>query len=103
VKLQQRLTELSARRRDAQQKLVQYRQLQKLLEPFQKPQETVQPNLVTKDGQLGKELDRMRLLLARVSGRVESLPADMAPGGDSDHSMEIPTEDEKVMNIINMT
>ena len=67
------------------------------------PQETVQPNLVTKDGQLGKELDRMRLLLARVSGRVEGLPAYTAHGGESDHNMEMPTEDEKVMNIINMT
>ncbi|KAJ4534126.1 hypothetical protein HRR80_004781 [Exophiala dermatitidis] len=60
-----------ARKRDAlRQNLARYRHLQSLLEPLDDPQTNIQPNLVTRDGELGKELDRMRILLARVTGRV---------------------------------
>lgn len=34
----------------------------------------VQDNLVTRDGPVEKELERMRILLARVAGRVAELP-----------------------------
>jgi hypothetical protein len=47
--------------------------LQTLLEPFANAQENIQPNLVTRDGELGRELERMRILLARVTGRVEEM------------------------------
>ncbi len=40
----------------------------------------VQPNLVTRNGELEKELERMRVLLVRVAGRVARLPPD-GPGG----------------------
>ncbi|KIW16467.1 hypothetical protein PV08_06521 [Exophiala spinifera] len=60
-----------SRRRDAlKQKLARYRALQKLMAPLDDPQTNIQPNLVTRDGELGTELDRTRVLLARVSGRV---------------------------------
>lgn len=49
------------------------RQLRQLLEPFQDPQEDIQPNLVTKDGELSKELERMKVLLARVGEKMASL------------------------------
>jgi hypothetical protein len=65
------------------------------------PQDTVQPNLVTKDGQLGRELDRMRILIARVSGRLEVLPAGNDYHEDSELAHDVPSEDEKVKNIIN--
>ncbi len=35
---------------------------------------TVQENLVTRNGEVERELERMRLLLARVAGRVAQLP-----------------------------
>jgi hypothetical protein len=37
------------------------------------PQTNVQPNLVTRDGELSQELDRMRVLMARVTGRVDEM------------------------------
>jgi hypothetical protein len=40
------------------------------LEPFREPQDNVQPNLVTRDGELVRELEKMRMLVARVSGRI---------------------------------
>lgn len=48
----------------------QLRKLQQLLEPFTEPQKNVQPNLVTRDGELTEELDRMRKLVARVGARI---------------------------------
>jgi hypothetical protein len=44
--------------------------LQKLLEPFTEPQKNIQPNLVTREGELAQELERMRRLVARVGARV---------------------------------
>lgn len=46
--------------------------------------EKVQPNLVTRDGELEKELERMRVLLVRVAGRVAQLPdPDPVPEEDA--------------------
>jgi len=39
-----------------------------------KPNSTVQDNLVTRNGEMERELERMRLLLVRVAGRVAQLP-----------------------------
>ena len=49
--------------------------------------EKVQPNLVTRDGELEKELERMRVLLVRVAGRVAQLP-DPDPVSEGDAVME---------------
>ena len=45
------------------------------LEPFQSSNggEGVQKNLVTKNGELERELERMRILMARVGDRVSRL------------------------------
>lgn len=44
-----------------------------MLKPFETSQDSVQQNLVTRDGQLGQELERMRVLIARVADRVGQL------------------------------
>ena len=62
---------LDDQRQRRRQRLDQLRQLQELLEPFGKPQEDIQPNLVTRDGELVQELEKMRMLAARVGGRME--------------------------------
>lgn len=71
--LQARLSALNEQRQAQQKKLAQYKHLQSLLEPFRNPQENIQPNLVTKDGELSKELDRMKLLMARMGEKVKGL------------------------------
>lgn len=65
------LASLAARRTAAQNRLAQLQSLRKLLVPYQNPQTNIQPNLVTRNGELGKELDRMRILLARVTGAIQ--------------------------------
>ncbi|KKK12690.1 kinetochore protein [Aspergillus ochraceoroseus] len=69
-RLQERLVGLDNLRQQRQRRLDQLRHLQHLLEPFQEPQSNIQPNLVTRDGELVQELEKMRMLVARVSGRM---------------------------------
>lgn len=71
--LQQRLVDASHKRDEQKKRLEGYRQLKTLLEPLDGVKEIVQPNLVTKDGDLSKELDKMRVLLARVTEKVDGV------------------------------
>lgn len=65
-----RLQDLAARRQMLQNKANTYRTLLELLEPFRKPKDNIQPNLVWKDSPLTPELAKMRTLAIRVAGRV---------------------------------
>ncbi|KAL1956357.1 hypothetical protein VTO42DRAFT_7340 [Malbranchea cinnamomea] len=79
--LRERLVELDTRRKNQEQRLAQYKQLSTLLEPFHDPQTNIQPNLVTRDGQLGEELDRMRMLVAKVVAKLNEADRNGLPVG----------------------
>ena len=64
------LQQLSQQRDATRQKLQRYQKMQELLKPFENAQENVQPNLVGKDGEMAREMERMRGLVARVRGRM---------------------------------
>lgn len=100
--LQRRLTELQVQREAARNKILRYKHLQTLLIPFKNPQVSVQPNLVTKDGELGRELDRMRILIARVTGKVEGLPRRARQQNSVEGPLDAPTEEEKLAGILGM-
>lgn len=68
--LRERLNSLDQLRQQRHRRLEQLQYLQQLVKPFQNPQENVQPNLITRDGELAQELEKMRMLVARVGGRV---------------------------------
>jgi hypothetical protein len=70
VQLRHRLVGLDEQRAKLGEKLIRYRQLQAHVSLLRDPKANVQPNLVTKDGDLASELERTRILLARVTGRV---------------------------------
>ncbi|KAI2467960.1 kinetochore Sim4 complex subunit Fta4 [Annulohypoxylon bovei var. microspora] len=78
------LTTLASRRAEARSRLERLRRMRGLLAPLAPSglDSVVQPNLVTRDGDLEKELERMRFLLVRVAGRVAQLP-DPEPGHDA--------------------
>jgi hypothetical protein len=94
----QELTEtlkgLDERRQAVREKVAGYKRLREMLEPFERATETVQPNLVARDGELEKELEKMRLLVARVRGRVEALPENVVTEEEMD--VDLPDEGEKV-------
>ncbi|KAE8148941.1 kinetochore complex Fta4 of Sim4 subunit, or CENP-50-domain-containing protein [Aspergillus avenaceus] len=81
--LREQLVMLDRQRQQRRRRLDQLRQLQHLLQPFREPQENIQPNLITRDGELVQELEKMRMLVARVGGRVQNRKRD----GDS--SMDV--------------
>lgn len=70
TQMRQELWGLNEKRDVLKRRLAQYQHLTKLMQPLSEPQKNVQPNLVTRDGELSQELDRMRVLLARVTGRI---------------------------------
>lgn len=65
-----KLQALSAHRQTLQNRLTMYRTLLSLLEPYSKPKENIQPNLVWRDAPLAPELAKTRTLAIRVAGRV---------------------------------
>lgn len=71
--LREELLELGRERDGLKKKVARYRQLRTLMAPLEDPQTDIQPNLVTRDGELSQELEKMRVLLARVTGRVGEL------------------------------
>ncbi|KAI1372574.1 kinetochore Sim4 complex subunit Fta4 [Hypoxylon crocopeplum] len=95
------LSSLSTRRKEARAHLDRLRRMRDLLAPFTASTsdgsgrtgvDKVQPNLVTRDGELEKELERMRVLLVRVAARVAQLPE---PREDADVVMEDPDTVER--------
>ncbi|KXJ92047.1 kinetochore complex Fta4 of Sim4 subunit, or CENP-50-domain-containing protein [Microdochium bolleyi] len=77
--LASQLKALSSRRAEARQRVERLRRMDALLQPFSptdgQDQAGVQKILVTRTGDIEKELERMRMLLVRVSGRLSQLPS----------------------------
>lgn len=99
--LRERLVELDSQRQQRQRRLDQLRKLQRLLEPFAEPQQNIQPNLITRDGQLVQELEKMRMLVARVGGRIGQ---KKRPRGNSEaENASYPTgSDQKLEALLDM-
>lgn len=92
--LQQKLVELNEKRNAAKEKLESHKKLKELLDPLG-PEGEVQSNLVTKNGEVEQELEKMRRLMLRVERGLGTL-------GDANTSdaMNIDLEDgdtQKVM------
>ena len=90
------LTALSTRRREVRERVERLRAMEALLAPFKAQEEGddkksgVQQNLVTRNGELEKELERMRFLLVRVAGRVAQFP-------ESEQNREANDDDDMLM------
>lgn len=96
---QETLTSLSTRRAEAKARVARLRHMQTLLDPFKSG---VQENLVTRNGEVEQELERMRMLLLRVAGRVSQLPDTQKDQREDDTIMEDVDEAErrKVRNLL---
>jgi hypothetical protein len=70
-----RLVELSHERRQLQRRIEKLRKLSATVEPLRTADggAGIQENLATRNGPVEKEVERMRVLLARVTGRVGKL------------------------------
>lgn len=93
AELSGRLRGLSARREEARARVEGLRRMRALLAPFggpagggAEPGGGVQENLVTRDGEVEKELERMRVLLVRVGDKVARL-REKEVGRDDDSDL----------------
>jgi hypothetical protein len=96
--LQTRLTKLNERRKASREKLERYKALKGLLEPFEEGTD-VQGNLVVKEGEVEKELERMKLLMVRVQRGVQGLEHKEVDGEEMDIDVER-DEQEKVLAVL---
>ena len=78
--LLEKLQVLSSRRAELRKKLKLYRQLQSMAAPFRNPQTAIQPNLVSRDGPLTKEMEKTKSLGIRVAGGL--VERNRGPGSD---------------------
>jgi hypothetical protein len=101
--LRDRLLELSQERDALKKRVAQYQQLQKLLDPLQDSVANIQPNLVTRDGELSQELDRMRVLLARVSARLADMGSRPVSKDLGQSSTRPPTNTQKLARLMEIT
>lgn len=98
--LHRRLLELDSQRKKQHERLAQYKQLKELLEPFKDPQVNIQPNLVTRDSPLGQEIDRMRMLVAKVTSRIGRAGRSVELEGTSQSMID---PDAKLSAVLDMT
>ena len=98
VLLRRQLLEAAEERDIAREKLTRYEKLKELLGPFENVQEGTQGNLVTRDGELAREMERMRGLIARVVGRLGVEGGVEREGGGEER--ESRTFDEKLKMVM---
>ncbi|KAJ5561614.1 Kinetochore Sim4 complex subunit Fta4 [Penicillium sp. DV-2018c] len=98
--LREHLTNLDNQRQSRQRRLDQLQQLRRLLEPFENPQEDIQPNLITRDGELVQELEKMRMLVARVGGRIAQQKT--SSGGPETREYSLPGSDQRLEALLNI-
>jgi hypothetical protein len=96
----QGLQELQLRRAALQQKLESYRYLQNMMESFKDPQNSIQPNLATRDGPLADELAKSKALGIRVAGRLAGM--EQPDGGGDDDDLMMMDENEKLAAVLGM-
>ncbi|KAH7313859.1 kinetochore Sim4 complex subunit Fta4 [Stachybotrys elegans] len=84
-----RLRELNEQRDQLKLRVERLRRIKAAVDPLQATDDGagVQENLLTREGPVETELERMRILLARVAGRVGKLPPP-APSGTQDIDVE---------------
>ena len=103
---QSKLKELSERRRAARERVEGYRKMKALLEPFGE-EGAVQENLVTKNGEVEMELERMRMLMLRVERGINGLERNEDEVmGDDEEDLGLDWEEEgerKILGILNGT
>lgn len=73
AELAAKVKEQNARRAEMKKRIAEYRKLKQELEPLGDAKKNVQENLCTRNGPVEAELQKMRMLLARVKGRLETI------------------------------
>ncbi|KAH8589669.1 kinetochore Sim4 complex subunit Fta4 [Bisporella sp. PMI_857] len=92
--LQVKLVEAKERRREAKERLRQWRAAKTLLAPLDGEEAGVQANLVVRDGEAERELERMRMLMLRVERGLSALD-DLGDRGVDEMDMDVEGDAEE--------
>lgn len=96
TELQTKLTELNEKRKVSRERLQQYRVAKKALDPFEGEEAGLQENLVTKNGALETELEKMRMLMLRVERGLEKLdPREEKDDMDVDVDVDVESDGQR--------
>lgn len=98
VELAAKLKEQNARRVEMKKRIADYRKLKQELEPLDDAKENVQENLCTRNGPVEAELQKMRMLLARVKGRLETM--DRSEQGRSREEVDLDGDEVKAVSML---
>lgn len=90
--LRSKLVELKEKRKAAWERLEQYKAAKKLLEPFSGEDAGLQGNLVTKNGEVEMELEKMRMLMLRVERGIMGLEEK---GGGDEMDVDVDVEEDR--------
>jgi hypothetical protein len=98
--LQQRLIELNERRKQARERAGGYKAFKGVLDLFAGEEAALQENLVTKNGEVEEELERMRRLMLRVERGMNGLE-EKGTGEEDDMDVdEEDIEEKKVLRLL---
>ncbi len=92
------LKALNARRTELRERVARYKALKEMLLPFENAKENIQPNLITRDGEMERELERMRMLIARVTGRIQALPERTADPDEREMDVDDVLDEQRKVN-----
>jgi predicted transcriptional regulator len=98
--LQQRLAELMERRKQAREKVEGYKAFKGVLDLLAGEGAGVQQNLVTKNGEVEEELEKMRRLMLRVERGMNGLEEKGAGDGDGMDVDEEGFEEGKFLRLL---
>ena len=97
--LHKSLQSMSAQRTQLRQKLEFYGLLRKQIEMLRRPNDSVQPNLVTRDGVLVDELSKSKMLGIGVAGRVAGMKRPLSDA-NNDEPFTIGSQTEKIKRVL---
>jgi hypothetical protein len=97
TELSSRLKELSEKRQETKARLEAYRKVKEMVDVYGQ-EGGIQDNLVTKNGEVEKELERMRMLMLRVERGVEGLEARRTDREEDD--MEWEEDRDQAMHVV---
>lgn len=98
AELAAKLKEQNARRVEMKKRIAEYKKLKQALGPLGDAKENVQENLCTRDGPVEAELQKMRMLLARVKGRLETM--DGSKQGRSRDEVDLDGDEAKAVSVL---
>lgn len=94
------MSELNERRKQARERVEKYKAFKETLDLFASEESGLQENLVTKNGEVEEELEKMRRLMLRVERGMNGLAEKTSREGDEMDVDEEGFKEAKILRLI---